>query len=82
MPNTYSKTLQMTKLEILALQARRARAKMRAERKQLIAACGCLGGLAAKHTLIHDQRGKNGRSMTPELLARHAAASDRILALA
>lgn len=56
--------------------------KLRAERKQLIRACGCLAGLVAKHNLILNKKGKNGRSMSPELFARHADAADQILALA
>lgn len=62
--------------------ALRDRIKGRWERKQMIRACGCLGGLVAKHILILNKKGKNGRSMSPELFARHAAAADSLLALA
>lgn len=63
-------------------KARRQAIKDRRERKAASMRESELAGLNTKHDLILRKKGKNGRSMSPALFARHAAAADRILAMA
>lgn len=67
-------SLQKTKLEIEQIQKRRQRIKHRAIKKIAFNKMSVDQRLAAKFVLCHSMKGSNGRSMSPELMARHQVA--------